>query len=328
VPPITPSVVRKQIAAGTTAPLYMLVGADDIEKAAVAGEFSGLVEEGLEAFNVDRLHGGEAKVDAVIDASQTLPMMAPRRIVIILDADKLLMPRREGKSADDDQARLEAFIQNPPDHATVVFVCGPLDMRRRLPKLLAKHAQVVDCGTIENDADADLWVKTRAARDRVHLEPAAVRALVERAGLDIVRLRSALERVALYAMGQPTVTVDDVRQVVAAGPQAEEDFGIANAIRAGDASEALRQLGASLDNGAVPFVLMGQLRWVAEKMPPPRVRPAIDAVFRTDLALKSSGGDPRILLERLVVELCGPETGRGRPVAPRGRAWQGPPSRK
>jgi len=328
VPPITPSVVRKQIAAGTTAPLYMLVGADDIEKAAVAGEFSGLVEEGLEAFNVDRLHGGEARVDAVIDASQTLPMMAPRRIVIILDADKLLMPRREGKSADDDQARLEAFIQHPPDHATVVFVCGPLDMRRRLPKLLAKHAQVVDCGTIESDADADLWVKTRAARDRVHLEPAAVRALVERAGLDIVRLRSALERVALYAMGQPTVTVDDVRQVVAAGPQAEEDFGIANAIRAGDASEALRQLGASLDNGAVPFVLMGQLRWVAEKMPAPRVRPAIDAVFRTDLALKSSGGDPRILLERLVVELCGTETGRGRPMAPRGRAWQGPPSRK
>jgi hypothetical protein len=31
----------------------------------------------------------------------------------------------------------------------------------------------------------------------------------------------------------------------------------------------------------------------------------MDAVFRTDLALKSSGGDPRVLLERLVVELCG-----------------------
>jgi hypothetical protein len=65
-------------------------------------------------------------------------------------------------------------------------------------------------------------------------------------------------------------------------------------------------------------------------MPPQRVRPAIDAVFRTDLALKSSGGDPRILLERLVVELCG--TG-GAGVArtmggPRGRAWQGSPYRK
>jgi DNA polymerase-3 subunit delta len=298
-----------------------------------------MVEEGLEAFNIDRLYGAEARVDALIDTAQTLPMMAPRRLVIVLEAEKLLMPRREGKAADEEQARLEGFIESPPDHATVVFVCGPLDMRRRVPKLLAKQAQVVDCGTIESTADADLWVKTRAARDKVNLEPAAVRALVERAGLDLVRLRSGLERVALYAMGQPTVTVDDVRQVVPAGPQIEEDFGIANAIRTGDAPEALRQLSASLDGGAVPFVLLGQLRWVAEKMPSTRVREAIDAVFRTDLALKSSGGEPRILLERLVVELCGTGAGRGTPghrpgaMGTRGpassaRTWQGPRSRR
>jgi DNA polymerase III delta subunit len=244
-------------------------------------------------------------VDHLIDAAQTLPMMAPRRIVIILEAEKLLMPKRESKAADEELERLEQFIGSPPSHATVVFVCGPLDMRRRVPKLLKAQAQVVDCGTIESEADADMWVKTRAARDKINLEPAAVRALIERAGLDIIRLRSGLERVALYTMGQPKITVDDVREVVPAGPQAEEDFGIANAIRNGDAPEALRQLGASLDGGAVPFMLMGQLRWVAEKMPPQRVRPAVDAVFRTDLALKSSGGDPRILLERLVVELCG-----------------------
>jgi DNA polymerase-3 subunit delta len=294
----------------------MLVGADDVEKSAVAGEFTAVVEEGLEAFNVERVYGGEPRaVDALIDAAQTLPMMAPRRIVIVHEAERLLMPaKRESKAADEEQARLEAFIEAPPGHATVVFVCGPLDMRRRVPKLLAKVGQVVDCGTIESEADADLWVKTRAARDKINLDPAAIRALVERAGPDLVRLRAGLERVALYAMGQPKVTVDDVREVVPAGPQVEEDFGIANAIRNGDAREALRQLSASLDGGAVPFVLMGQLRWVAEKMPTSRVRPAVDAVFRTDLALKSSGGDPRILLERLVVELCG--DGGRRPPAP------------
>ena len=50
---------------------------------------------------------------------------------------------------------------------------------------------------------------------------------------------------------------------------------------------------------------LGQLRFAAERLPGSRVRSAIDAVFRTDLALKSSGGEPRMLLERLVVELCG-----------------------
>ena len=58
--------------------------------------------------------------------------------------------------------------------------------------------------------------------------------------------------------------------------------------------------------GAQPFFLMGQLRWAAEKMPRARLKHAIDAVFRTDEAIKLSGGDPKVLLERLVVELCGP----------------------
>jgi hypothetical protein len=52
--------------------------------------------------------------------------------------------------------------------------------------------------------------------------------------------------------------------------------------------------------------LVGQLRWwVSERLAgsaPHRVPGAIDALLRTDLALKSSG-DERILIERLVVEL-------------------------
>ena len=303
-PPITTAAVRKQIADGDTAPLYVLIGADDAEKAAVAGEFADAVDEGLRAFNVERLYGGETKVDRLIDSAMTLPMMVPRRIILVLEAEKLLTPKRESKAADEEQERLEAFLQSPPRETTVVFVCGALDQRRRAVKLLIKQGFVVDCGTIEDAADAEKWVKARAAREGATLEPAAIRALVERAGLDIVRLRSGLERVLLYALGQPAVTADDVRQVVAAGPQAQEDFGIANAVRDGDARSALAQLGAALDGGAVPFILMGQLRWVAEKLPAPRVRAGIEAVFRTDIALKSSGGDPRTLLERLVVELC------------------------
>jgi hypothetical protein len=71
----------------------------------------------------------------------------------------------------------------------------------------------------------------------------------------------------------------------------------------------MRELGLALDGGAMPVMVMGQLRTAAERLPGPRIARGIDAVFRTDQALKSSGGDPRILLERLVVELCG-EPGR------------------
>jgi DNA polymerase-3 subunit delta len=282
----------------------MLVGTDPVERAAVAAEFADMVEEDLRPFNVERLHGGEVKVDDLVDVAHTLPMMAPRRIVIVADAERLLVPKRESAAAEAEQERLEAFIQNAPQHATVVFVCGALDLRRRAVKLLIKQAQVVDCGTIESAADAEMWVKTRAARERIAIDPAAVRALVSRVGLDLTRLRAGLERVSLYAMGQPAITVDDVKEAVAPGPEMQEDFGIANAIKRNDVRVALKELSLALENGAMPFFVLGQLRAAAERLPAPRLPHAIESVFRTDLALKSSGGDPKILLERLVVELC------------------------
>src|ERR1044071_2303134 len=217
--------VKKQIAAGETGPLYLLIGDDDSEKSAVATEFAEMVDEGLRAFSVDRLFGAEIKADDLFDAAATLPMMAPRRIVIVFDAERLLIPKREGKAADAEQERLEAFVKNPPTHATIVFVCGPLDQRRRLVKLLLKEAQVVDCGTITDSADAERWVKTRAERDKIPLDTSAVRTLVERAGIDIVRLRNGLARGALSAMGQSTITGEDIRQVVPATAEAT-NFGI------------------------------------------------------------------------------------------------------
>jgi DNA polymerase-3 subunit delta len=292
------------MASGEIGPLYMLVGEDDAEKSAVAAGFTEMVDEGLRAFNVDRLYGGEMRVDDLVQTAATLPMMVPRRIVVILQAEKLLVPKRESQAAEEELERLEQFLQDPPPHATVVFVCGALDLRRRVVKLLLKEAHVVDCGTIEDEADAERWVKTHAARMGAPLDKSAVRALVRRAGVDVVRLRAGLERLALYSMGQATITADDVRQAVPAASEAQAEFGIATAIARNDAAEALHELHLALDAGAPPFFVLGQLRSAAERLPLPRLRTGIEAVFRTDLALKSSGGDPRVLLERLVVELC------------------------
>lgn len=304
-PAATLSALRTQLGAVTLTPLYVLMGADEAERAAVAGEFPEVVEEDLRPFNVERLYGAETTVIELVLAASTFPMMAPRRIVVVLEAEKLLVPKRDSKAAEEEQERLEAFIESPPDHATVVFVCGSLDMRRRVVKKLLAAATVVDCGSVSTPAEAERWVVARAKRDGVALDAPAVGALVARCGTDLSRLRSGLERVSLYAMGQATVTAADVAQAVPAGPEAQADFGVAKAIWRNDTREALRELTRSLEAGAPPEMLMGQLRAAAERLPHPRTRRGIEAVFRTDLALKSSGGDRRILLERLVVELCG-----------------------
>ena len=291
----------------------MLIGLDDVEKAEFASQFMELVDEGLRAFNVDRFYGGETRVLQVIDAANTLPMMVPRRIVVVMEAEKMLFPSRETKATEEDQERLKAFVKSPSPQSTVVFVCNAFDRRRKMAIFLQKEVPVVDCGQIESPEDAERWVKARATRERVTFEAGAARALIERTGLNIVRLRAGFDRLALYSLGQPAITADDVREAVSAGPESQENFGIANAIRRNDARDALKQLVLALDSGSPPFFVLGQLRSAAEQLPATRVRPAIDAVLRTDLALKGSGGDPRILLERLVVELCVSAPPKGAP---------------
>jgi DNA polymerase III delta subunit len=72
-----------------------------------------------------------------------------------------------------------------------------------------------------------------------------------------------------------------------------------------------------LDAGLAPEKILGQLGWVVRakfpQLAPGRLRHSVEAVFRTDVDLKRTAGDPRVLLERLVVELCERGAGPKRP---------------
>jgi DNA polymerase III delta subunit len=185
-------------------------------------------------------------------------------------------------------------------------------------KLFQKHATIVEGSAIEDLAGAEDWVRRRVGEQHIEIEPAAARLLGQLAGFpqradprnphgDIGRLRGEVDRLLLYTLGQPKISVDDARQVAGAAAL-QDDWAMINAIEAGQAGNALRQLALILDSGAPSEKVLGQLGWlVRTKFPtlaPDGVRPAVDALFRTDLDLKQSAGDPRVLLERLVVELC------------------------
>jgi DNA polymerase III delta subunit len=320
---LTPAAVLKQIASGTPDPVYLLLGEDEIEKSSLAAEFATLVEEGLRAFNVERIHAGDLTtgdklaegVASIVAAVRTLPMMVPRRIVAVLQADTLLAPKRESEAASRALEQLETLFKDPEAQTTLVLVAASVDKRSRVFKLLQKSATIVECGVLVDLADAERWVRARVAASGAVIDPGAARLVAQRAGLDIKRLRADVDRLTLYALGQKQITVDDVREVT--GPAAlQDDWAMTNAIEAGQPGDALRQLALMLDSGAPPEKILGQLGWVVRtKFPaiaPAEVRPAVDALFRTDLDLKRSAGAPRVLLERLVVELCA-----GRRSAPR-----------
>jgi DNA polymerase-3 subunit delta len=304
-PVATQADVRRQIAAGNVAPIYVLLGADEAAKIALAGEFLELVETDLRAFNVDRLYGGETTGAQVVDAASTLPMMVPRRVVLLLHAERLLNPRKDSDASTRDLETLEAYVKAPVDTCCLVMVAEAVDRRRALAKQLLSKATVVDCMGPADAVEAAKWVKDRVAKEGMTIDARAARLVADRVGPDVSRLRSDVERLVLYAAGNKAITEADVKEVVAPATS-QDDWAVTNAIGRGSAADALRELGLMMDNGAVPYMILGQLAWfVRTKVPAPKVTSAVEAVFRTDLAIKTSAGDPRTLLERLVVELCG-----------------------
>jgi DNA polymerase-3 subunit delta len=339
-PLATSAAVREQIQSGTPDPIYLLLGEEEVEKSALASEFADLVEEGLRAFNVERIHAGDLTtgdrlldgVASIVDSARTLPMMAPRRVVIVFQAETLLAPRRESEAAGRALEQLESLIRTPEPQTTLVLVAAAIDRRKSIYKLLQKHATIVECGSPEDLAAAERWVRERVARAGVEIEPAGARVMAALAGFpervqrdgrtgDVKRLRGEVDRLLIYALGQKKITADDARAV--AGPAAIQDhWAMANAIESGQAGAALRQLALMFDSGTAPEMILGQLGWlVRAKFPgiaPAETRGAIESLFRTDLDLKRSAGDPRVLLERLVVELC---EGKRSPTRGRSGAW-------
>jgi len=326
---VTPAEVRTQIKSGDTAPLYLLEGDDLQSRHDLALEFSSLVDEGLHAFNVQSFYANEAGnagardqlIGELLSAARTMPMMAPRRILTVHQAERLLSPR---KSKDDDVEpplvekggkrkrrltpleELEAYIESPEPLTTLVFVADALDSNRRLVRLLRKHAISVDCGTLATTADAAKWIKAQLEKDRLAVEPQAITLLLQATGLSLGRIRAEVDKLALFAAGEPAVTARHVKEMVLPQSEPGEDFALGRAIWNNNAREALRDIGAQFDAGTQAVMILGQIRAAAGRLKPDdRAKNGLDAVFRTDLAIKSSAGEPRFLLERLVIELCG-----------------------
>ncbi len=339
---MTPAQVRAAIAAATPAPIYLLESDDLPSRLELAQEFLKLVDEGLHAFNIAAFHAREATnagdrdamLSAIIGAARTLPMMSPRRVLLVHDAEVLLAPKRgkDEEAAEPPVAAgkrrprgttpaedFEAYVERPEPMTTLVLDAASLDRGRRITKLLLKHALVVDCGTLDTPADAARWIKARLDRDEMTMDAAAVTALIDAAGLKLPRIRGAVDKLVLYAAGEG----DDHRG--ARARRGAAGGGAGRGLRAGrrPSGTATRprpcaRSTRSSKSAPWPPMILGQIRAAVIRLrPDARARQALRSVLDTDLAIKSSQGEPRFVLERLVVEVCGGGPG-GPPVR---RPW-------
>jgi DNA polymerase-3 subunit delta len=347
-PALSLPALRKQIADRKLAPLYLFVGEDVKLVDRMVDAIESVVDPADRPFAIDRLYAGEAggSPSEIAASARSLPMLGDRRVVIVLRAERLLKPKRSSKSKEVDGTEdaeadgespeasavdaspLEDYLAHAVDFSTLVFVATDVDRTRRLTKKVLEKAQLVefkglgDASTRDGrGAGAVDWLREELARAGQDIEPEAARLLVSRSGGDITKLRGDVERLLLFVEGRPRITTDDIMAVSAEHLAVDDEWAVVNAISSGDAARALIEMGLRLERGDSPHALLGQLRWwVANRLvqdAPARTKGAVDALLRTDLALKSSGGEERVLLERLVVELT------GKPAAPQRGGWTG-----
>jgi DNA polymerase III subunit delta len=285
-------------------------------------------------FNEDRFDLALPGLDplAVISAARTLPVMARARLVLVRGAGE----KRAEKFTDG--ALLE-YLDAPVESTCLVLEAESVDKRQKWVKRVAKVGEVVECTPPNRPSDVRRWIESRMSQRGVKAQSGAAATLFDLVGPDLDRLALEIEKLALYVGERGAVEADDVSELVAQlRPRAV--YELCDAIGERRLASALRLVSEMSEQGQPALLLLGALAnhfrrllrarelrpleasevqrklgvapFAAQKLVEQarrfdlrRLRACLDAVRRTDLALK--GGvpiGPRMALERLVLAVC------------------------
>lgn len=241
--------------AGTplTRPVYVIYGSDP---ALTGPQCEGLIEQLLEpqyrSVGLVRFEGGSVELADVLDELHTIPLLGPRRVVVVRDADKFI---------NEHRAAIESYLDGPSTTGVLILVASNWDGRTTLAKKLDSCGLVI-CAEAPKpwQMSAEL-INLASQRYGKHLSKEAACLLVELVGEEWARLCSELEKLALYVADQRGIDVDDVDQLVGRS-RTVSGFSIINKAtkgQIGQAMEDLRDLFAQ-DN-SWPYTMVGAIAY-------------------------------------------------------------------
>lgn len=323
--------IQRALASAPPNPLYVVCGEDElaVRRAAELIEAAVLGQGGVDR---DAFDLPEHAIESVIDAASTRPMWSDRRLVSV----------RAAKGLDADTLRaLAQYAGSPAPFSTVVVVTRKLDQRTSFAKALAKAGGMVSLSPPSARELPD-WLMAQAREEGFELDGRAARALVDAIGAEPLALKTTLDKVINYVGEQRPLGLADVEAVVVR-TRDEVVWDLSDACGAKDLSRALATLHGMLEHGesgigilavvARHFRQMWQVKslleagtsvqdvpskasmhpFVAKKLAGQvrrfdahRLQHFFRLFFETDRALKSSKLNDRLVLERLMFELCRP----------------------
>ncbi len=189
-----------------------------------------------------------------------------------MDGKRTIAVRGADKFVSNHRPEIEKYIAKPGAASRLMIELDSLASNTRVYKGLVKDHLLVACGS-STDKKLGVTAASRrkfltgfvAARHDASLANAAADALVEMMGEEIGMIDTEIAKLALYL--EPGATIDEalVRDVVA-GWQGKTVWQITDAIAAGDAAEALRQLDKLMSGGQRPIALLPQIAWSLRRL--------------------------------------------------------------
>ena len=327
--------LKKDLSAGKPGRLYIFHGEETYLRDYYLDKLRDTVlTGGLGEFNRHDLDAKAMNPHALEEAVDCLPMMAERTLVLVTDYDLF-------KAGERDREEYVRILSSLPDYCCLVFLYDLIDYK---PDARTKLAQAVKkSGTAVNfvrqgQRELTDWVRRHFKALGKEIDPRLCGELIFLCGDLMHNLQQEIGKIGAYAKG-PAIARADIEAV--ATPQLDAVvFRIADAIGEKNYDKAAKILGELYQMQKSPYEILSalskQLRqlysarlaldgrrnaaWVAQlwgmRYPADRLmvsarrfslpwcRRAVTRCAQTDLAMKSTGQDPKELLTTLLLELA------------------------
>lgn len=229
-------------------PVYALVGDEDfLKRHARERIISIAIGNEDPSFAVSATGGDKLDFSTARNELETLPFLAPCRVLIVDAADKFVTENRQA---------LEAYVAKPSSVGVLVLDVKTLPETTKLAKALP-NSKIICKAPPEYKIGAWCveWAKT-AHKKKLATEAAEL--LVERVGTSMGLLDQELGKLANAIGAKPNISADDVDGLVGRS-KAADVFRIMDAVGDGKPAQALSILQELFAEGEDPMAVIGPL---------------------------------------------------------------------
>ncbi len=248
--------VWKSLKKGNIHPVYCLYGKETyLLQETVQMIRQAVVDEETKDFNLSVFDLEEDALDLAVEDAETFPFMGERRLVVAKNPSFLTAEKKKEK-LEHNLGALEAYIAQPAPY-TVFVLLAPyekLDERKKLTKLLKKHAHMVEAKELNGKETAD-FMKSLAASEGKQIETEAAEELVILCNASLSAIAQEVKKLSTYIGDRDQIMLDDVRKLVARGLE-QNIFELINKVVNRRRTEALQIFYDLLKQNEEPIKMM------------------------------------------------------------------------